>query len=147
MSLGSRHLLHEPQQSGGTGTDYTGRGGGPIEMGRSNASRVAGGTRSAEKDGKRGPGGGGYELDSYDPQLGFWLLTPQIQTTNVLLTLENADTNISYDIYYTPVISTNMSWSILATGSMGQINFTVPMIGDQSYYRGAVGAIGMATGY
>ncbi|HYG33433.1 MAG TPA: hypothetical protein VEC99_01535 [Clostridia bacterium] len=76
----------------------------------------------------------------YDPAQGFWLLTPQIQqVTNVFLTLVNCDTNIGYDVYYTPAIATNMTWSIVATGRIGQTTFTVPMLGWQGFYRGAVG--------
>lgn len=83
---------------------------------------------------------GGFGLESYDPEQGFWLLTPQIQqATNVFLTLVNGNTNIGYDIYYTPSMTTNMTWSILATGLVGQTTFTVPMQGWQGFYRGAVG--------
>lgn len=82
----------------------------------------------------------GPQPDGYDPSQGFWLLTPEIQqTTNVFLTLVNCDTNIGYDIYYTPAIATNMTWSIVATGHIGQTTFTVPMQGWQGFYRGAVG--------
>jgi hypothetical protein len=82
----------------------------------------------------------GPQPDSYDPSQGFWLLPPEIQQgTNVFLTLVNCDTNISYDIYYTPAIETNMSWSILASGHIGQTTFTVPVLGWQGFYRGAVG--------
>jgi hypothetical protein len=87
-----------------------------------------------------GPLGGGFQLDSYDPEQGFRLLTPEItQGTNVLLTLFNGDPNIGYDIYYTPALETNMTWSIISTGYIGQTTFTVPMQGWQGYYRGAVG--------
>ena len=82
----------------------------------------------------------GPQPDSYDPAQGFWLLTPEIQqATNVFLTLVNCDTNIGYDIYYAPAIETNITWSILATGHIGQTTFTVPMVGWQGFYRGAVG--------
>ncbi|HNW08043.1 MAG TPA: hypothetical protein PK202_13930 [Verrucomicrobiota bacterium] len=83
---------------------------------------------------------GGFELDSYDSEQGFRLLTPEIQQqTNVFLTLVNCDTNIGYDIYYTPAITTNMTWSILATGHIGQTTFTVPRLGWMGFFRGAVG--------
>ncbi|HOC56462.1 MAG TPA: hypothetical protein PKI20_12640 [Verrucomicrobiota bacterium] len=87
-----------------------------------------------------GPLDGGFGLDSYDPEQGFSLLSPEIlQGTNVSLTLVNCDTNIGYDILYSPALQTNMTWSILATGHVGQTTFTVPMLGWQGLYRGAVG--------
>jgi hypothetical protein len=80
------------------------------------------------------------QLNLYDPSQGFRLSTPEVlQGTNILLTLLNCDTNIGYDVYYTPAIETNMTWSILATGHIGQTTFTVPMLGWQGFYRGAVG--------
>jgi hypothetical protein len=79
-------------------------------------------------------------LDSYDPEQGFWLLSPEIlQGTNVFLTLMNCDTNIGYDIYYTPALEDNLTWSILATGHIGQTTFTVPMLGWRGFYKGAEG--------
>lgn len=57
------------------------------------------------------------------------------QQTNVFLTLVNCDTNIGYDIYYTPAITTNMTWSILATGHIGQTTFTVPRLGWRASSR------------
>lgn len=83
---------------------------------------------------------GGFELDSYDPEQGFWLLSPEIlQGTNVFLTLMNCDTNIGYDIYYAPALEDNLTWSILATGHIGQTTFTVPMLGWRGFYKGAEG--------
>ena len=82
----------------------------------------------------------GMQLNVYDPLQGFRLLTPEIlQGTNMFLTLANCDTNIGYDIYYAPAIETNMTWSVLATGHIGQTTFTVPMLGWQGFYRGAIG--------
>jgi len=87
-----------------------------------------------------GPLGGGLQMDFYDPEQGFSLLTPEItQGTNVLLTLFNRDTNISYDIWHAPELSSNAVWSIVATGTMGQATFTLPMVGSEGWFRGAVG--------
>jgi hypothetical protein len=83
---------------------------------------------------------GGGQLDSYDPNLGFWLLTPQIQNgTNVLLTLTNNDPSIGYDIYFAPALLTNAVWNIVATGIVGQADFTIPMTSSQGFFRSAIG--------
>ena len=67
-----------------------------------------------------------------------YLLTPIIVGTNVHLTLWGAQTNQSYDILYSPVLPAN-NWLTLAIGSMGQTNFTVPMLGDTAFYRAEIG--------
>ncbi len=79
------------------------------------------------------------QLDSYDPELGFWLSSPSVQGTNVVLTIANANTNLSYDILYAPLLGTNAVWNILSTGTVGQVSFTIPMIGSEGWFRGAEG--------
>jgi len=87
-----------------------------------------------------GPLDGDFQLDSFDPDQGFRLLTPEItEGTNVFLTLANCDTSIGYDIWHAPDLSSNSVWSIVATGTMGQATFTLPMVGSEGWYRGAVG--------
>jgi hypothetical protein len=82
---------------------------------------------------------GGFQLDSYDPDLPFYLLTPEVvDSTNVLVTIANADTNSAYDILHTPGLEIP-NWNIVSTGAVGQIQFTVPMIGITGFYRGVQG--------
>jgi hypothetical protein len=91
--------------------------------------------------GTAGPldGGGVQPMDLYDPSQGFWLTAPQVvQGTNLFLTLVNGDTNISYDIYYTPSLAPT-DWRILATGHIAQATFTVPMIDGIGFFKGGVG--------
>ena len=82
--------------------------------------------------------GGRYEMDSYDPSQGFSLTTPQVQGTNLLVSLVNNDTNISYDIYYTPLLAPT-DWRILATGHIAQTSFTLPMLDGLGFLKGGVG--------
>ena len=84
-------------------------------------------------------GGGMFEMESYDPALGFWLLTPQVEGTNVLLTLTNIDSSISYDILYSATLATNAVWNIVSTGVIGQVDFTVPLWPGPAFFRGAEG--------
>lgn len=84
-------------------------------------------------------GGGIHPMDLYDPSQGFWLTSPQVvQSTNLFLTLVNGDTNISYDIYYTPSLAPT-DWRILATGHIAQATFTVPMLDGVGFFKGGVG--------
>jgi hypothetical protein len=78
-------------------------------------------------------------LDSYDPELGFWLASSR-QGTNVLVEVENADTNAVYDLLYAPFLGSELVWNILATGMVGQVSFTIPMTNSQGYFRGVTGA-------
>ena len=82
---------------------------------------------------------GGFQLESYDPDLPFYLLTPEVvDGTNVLLTIANANTNLSYDILHTSGLEAPV-WNILSTGAVGQILFTVPMTGTRGFFRGVQG--------
>ena len=57
--------------------------------------------------------------------------------TNVLITLLNADTNKSYDLYFVPVLhlSNNVFSLMVGQGSQGQTNFTAPMTNLAGFYR------------
>ena len=69
---------------------------------------------------------------------GFWLSPPVVDGTNISLTLWNADTNKSYDIYFVSALRTSHTvWqSIAANGQQGQTNFTTTtMLGDIGFFR------------
>lgn len=83
--------------------------------------------------------GGGYMLLSGETN-GLWLSPPLIVGTNISLTLWNADTNKSYDIYYSAALQTNMVWSYIAVrGQQGQTNFanfsTTTLLGPIGFFR------------
>jgi hypothetical protein len=73
---------------------------------------------------------------------GFSFLTPVMTASNLLLTLTGIDTNKSYDIYYTPFLQyTNSAYfaTIIATGSMGQVTFSINPTNSFGFYRAAEG--------
>jgi hypothetical protein len=79
---------------------------------------------------------GGYFL-WYGETNGLYLTPPLIEGTNVSLTLWNADTNKSYNIYYaSALLNSNTVWSsIAALGLQGQTNFSFWFEGDARFFR------------
>jgi hypothetical protein len=78
---------------------------------------------------------GAKAMGEYD---GLYLLTPNIQGTNIHLTIYGGATNQSYDILYSSSLfdqMTSSDWSVSALGVYGQTNFTIPMQGNAGFYR------------
>jgi len=79
---------------------------------------------------------------AYKMMTGFSLLTPVMTSSNLMLTLTGIETNKSYDIYYSPILTSSNSAfaTIVATGSQGQVNFTVSSTNAIGFYRAAEGS-------
>lgn len=69
---------------------------------------------------------------------GFYFLQPEIDGTNVNLTLGNGETNKSYNLLFSSVLP-GAYWSTTIIGSMGQTNFTVPMTNGIGFFRAEEG--------
>lgn len=69
----------------------------------------------------------------------FWLLPPELAGTNLTLTLANADTNKSYDLYFCSALVTNPWNQIAVTGRLGQASFTLPLTGNSGFFEAAEG--------
>ena len=54
-------------------------------------------------------------------------LTIALSNDTVMLTVTNGATNVFYEIYATNAVSSNLTWSLSATGGLGVTNFSVPM--------------------
>jgi len=83
--------------------------------------------------------GGGWSgplfLESME---GLYLLPPEIDDTNLVLTLMGAETNKSYNILFSDQLPAEF-WSTAAIGSLGQSNFTVSMLDLHGFYQAAEG--------
>jgi len=79
--------------------------------------------------------GGPMFLESME---GLYLLPPEIDDTNLVLTLMGAETNKSYNILFGDQLPAQF-WSTAAIGSLGQSNFTVSMVDLHGFYQAAEG--------
>ena len=72
-------------------------------------------------------------------QQGLYLLTPTMQGTNLLLTIQGGKTNEIYNILFTPNLFDNMTntdWvQAGGSGTPGQTNFTIATMGNAGFYR------------
>jgi hypothetical protein len=77
---------------------------------------------------KAKPMGGGFSPDDLTGGLPFLIIAPT-GTNQFLITITNAVSGNTYDIYTTPVLgdTVNYPWTAAAIGASGQTNFTVNM--------------------